>query len=198
MGRLTGVLGGTFDPPHIGHLILAEIATDTLNLDRVLFVPAGDPPHKAAQTSIVHRVAMVEAAIRDNAHFALSRVDTERPGPHYSVDMLRLLRQKLRGRELFFLIGGDSLHDLPTWHDPAGLIVQARLGVLRRPDATFDLAELEAQIPGLERQITFIDGPMISISATLLRTRAQKGLSLRYLVPDAVAAYITAQKLYAK
>ncbi len=194
-----GVYGGTFDPPHLGHLILAETAADSLQLSRVLFVPAADPPHKTAATiraSAAHRVAMVELAIADNPRFALSRVDVDRAGPHYSVDMLRLLRAEYPRAELVFLIGVDSLRDLPTWSRPQELITLARLGVMRRPFVEVDLAALEAQLPGVGARIAWIDAPLIDIAARDLARRVACGYSIRYQVTDNVRAYIARHKLY--
>ncbi len=194
-----GIYGGTFDPPHLGHLILAETAADTLRLDRVLFVPAGTPPHKAAATlrsAAEHRLAMVRLAIEGNPRFALSRVDLDRPGPHYSVDMLHLLRDEHRGAELFFLIGADSLADLPTWSRPRELIGLACLGVMRRPGAAPDLDALEREIPGLHRRMMWLDAPTIDIAASDLARRIAAGRSVRYQVPDDVCLYIEEHGLY--
>jgi len=177
-----GILGGTFDPPHYGHLILAELAAEGLALDCVLFVPAADPPHKGAlRASAEHRTAMVERAIAGNPRFALSRVDLDRPGPHYSVDMLRLLKAEHPQAEFVFLLGGDSLRDLPTWSRPTELIA---------------LARLERDIPGIRARIDWIDAPRIEISASALARRVSAGLSIRYQTPDAVRAYIEEHHLY--
>lgn len=192
-----GILGGTFDPPHYGHLILAELAADSLALDRVLFVPAADPPHKGGlRASAQHRVALVERAIAGNPRFALSRVDLDRPGPHYSVEMVQLVQAEFPGAALIFLIGGDSLRDLPTWSRPDELIKRVRLGVMRRPGSAPDLTQLEREIPGLGERIDWIDAPQIEISASALARRVAAGLSIRYQTPDAVRAYIDDHQLY--
>ena len=192
-----GILGGTFDPPHYGHLILAELAADNLALDRVLFVPAADPPHKGGlRASAQHRVALVERAIAGNPRFALSRVDLDRPGPHYSVEMVQLVQAEFPGAALIFLIGGDSLRDLPTWSRPDELIKRVRLGVMRRPGSAPDLTQLEREIPGLGQRIDWIDAPQIEISASALARRVAAGLSIRYQTPDAVRAYIEDHQLY--
>ncbi len=193
-----GVLGGTFDPPHLGHLILAECALDALNLEAVLFVPAADPPHKDGDTltPIEHRLAMVEAAIAGNSRFALSRADLDRPGPHYTVDMLKLLHEEYAGAELYFLMGGDSLHELLTWRDPAGILAQAHLGVARRSDAPLDLTDLALRLPGIMKRVATIQAPVIGISATLIRKRLQSGASIRYQVLPEVEAYIVEHGLY--
>lgn len=207
MGRLSsvgslsprlGVLGGTFDPPHMGHLILAESACDELGLDQVLFVPAADPPHKhnLSITPIEHRLAMLTAAIADNPRFALSDVDITRPGPHYTADTLRLLSEKYPGVDLYFILGGDSLRDLTRWHEPTQVIKWARLAAMGRPGATLDIDKMHEQLPGLADRLTFVDAPVIGIAATLLRERLRAGHSIRYLVPDSVERYIVEHGLY--
>lgn len=194
-----GVFGGTFDPPHLGHLVLAEAAADHLGLARVLFVPAGAPPHKeasAVRAGADHRLAMTRLAIAGNARFALARTDIDRPGPHYTVDMLRLLRDEYPHSDLVLLIGGDSLRDLPTWSRPQELIALARLGVLRRPADDIDLAALERAIPGLTARVEWIPAPRLDISSSAIAAAIAAGRSVRYLVPDAVLAYIEAHGLY--
>lgn len=194
-----GVFGGSFDPPHYGHLALAETARVQLRLDRVLFAPAGAPPHKrdAALSSGAHRAAMVLAAIEGNAAFALSRVDLERPGPHYTVDMLALLRQQApEVAAWYFLMGEDSLHDLPTWHEPEGILAQAELAVMPRHGDRAAVPDVLAALPALQGRLTWLDVPPIDVSATALRRRVRRGLPLRYLVPPSVAAYVRAHGLY--
>jgi len=196
-----GIYGGTFDPPHLGHLILAETAADSLNLSTVLFVPAANPPHKQPgdlRAPAQHRAAMVERAIVGNPRFALSRVDLDRPAPQYSVDTLRLLHKTFAGAEFFFLLGEDSLHDLPQWSRPAELITLATLGVMRRNKATPDLDRLEDQIPGITARIAWITAPRIEISSTALVEQIAAGRSVRYQIPDTVRAYIAAHDLYRK
>jgi nicotinate-nucleotide adenylyltransferase len=207
MGRMTnlqspitslGILGGTFDPPHYGHLALAENARVQLQLDRVLFVPAGQQPLKRDRhiTPVHHRTAMVEAAIADNPGFSLSRVDLDRPGPHYTADTLALLQDTYPKAELFFLIGGDSLAQLAAWHDPAGIVQRARLAVMPRPGWEVDLHELEQTVPEICERLVWLDTPSLDISASDLRRRARQGLPLRYLVPPAVEAYVREHRLY--
>lgn len=196
-----GVYGGTFDPPHLGHLILAEAAADSLNLSTVLFVPAAGPPHKRPgdlRAPAQHRAAMVGRAIADNPRFALSRVDLDRPAPQYSVDTLRLLHETFADAEFYFLLGEDSLHDLPQWLRPAELITLATLGVMRRSDAAPDLERLEARIPGISARIAWITAPRIEISSTALVEQIAAGRSVRYQIPDAVCAYIAHHDLYRK
>jgi len=194
-----GVIGGTFDPPHYAHLVLAETARVQLHLDRVLFAPARKPPHKIVRpiSPVHHRVAMVEAAIADNPAFALSRADLDRPGPNYTVRTLALLQQEFPEAELFFLIGGDSLSELHAWRDPAGIVQRARLAVMRRPGWEVDLETLERAVPGIRERLHWLDVPMLDISSTDLRRRVHDGLPIRYLVPPAVEEYIREHRLHA-
>lgn len=193
-----GVLGGTFDPPHYAHLVLAENARVQLQLDRVLFVPAGQPPHKPTEpiTPAGHRAAMVQAAIAGNPHFLLSCVDLDRPGPHYTVDMLTIVREGYPEAELYFLMGGDSLVELPTWHDPHDIVREAHLAVMQRPGWDADLETLEEEIPGLREQLLWLDAPYLEISGIDLRRRVREGLPIRYLVPPPVEDYVREHGLY--
>lgn len=191
-----GILGGTFDPPHIGHLILAEVACDALNLDQILFVLAGDPPHRRAVATAEHRLAMLTLAIAGNPRFALSDVDLKRPGPHYTSDMLRILREQFPDTDLTFLLGADSLAHVHSWHDPNGIIAQARLAAIGRPGTPIDLKALDRELPGMAQRVKWVEAPEIGISATLLRERLAKGHSIRYLVPESVERYIVEHGLY--
>ncbi len=199
MGRL-GVFGGTFDPPHIGHLILAEEALAQLQVDRLLWLLAADPPHKQERqlTPLDDRLAMLQAAIMGNSRYELSRVDLDRPGPHYTADALRLILAEHPAKELIFLMGGDSLNDLPTWHQPEEILAQARLGVMRRPGQSFDLEAMEAVLPGISGRVTFLDVPMIEISSHDIRRRVGEGLPYRYMVPEGVQEIIEGRGLYRK
>jgi nicotinate-nucleotide adenylyltransferase len=197
--RRVAVFGGTFDPVHHGHLIAAEEARHALALDQVLFVPAAVPPHKLGDSiaHAEHRVAMLRLAIAGNTAYALSRVDLDRPGPHFTVDMLRLVAADLGpGTELFFLMGADSLADLPTWRDPAGVMTQAHLVVVDRPGYTPDLATLEARLPGLGARLSVVHMPLVGIAASDIERRVRQGRPIRYQVPEAVADYIAAHGLY--
>lgn len=193
-----GILGGTFDPPHIGHLILAECALDALHLNRLLFVPAADPPHKQDETitPVPHRLAMLERALNGNERFAISRADIDRPGPHYSLDMVQIIQAHYPQAELYFVMGGDSLRDLPKWHRPQEFIKHCWLAVMRRPGAAIDPAAHEAIIPGLAQRIIMIDAPLIDISSSDITARRVQRKSIRYLVPDAVLEYIETHHLY--
>ncbi len=139
---------------------------------------------------------MLKAAIADNPRFVFSDVDLSRPGPHYTADTLRLLHEADPAMDLYFVMGGDSLHDITTWYNPAEVIQYARLAVMRRPGAVIDLSGLEVRLSGITDRVVFVDAPMIGISATVLRERLRAGHSIRYQVPDAVEHYIKAHGLY--
>jgi nicotinate-nucleotide adenylyltransferase len=194
-----GILGGTFDPIHIGHLILAEEARYLLSLDQVLLAPAADPPHKRdrGKSPAEHRVRMVELAIADNPHLALSRIDVDRPGPHYTLDMVRLLlAQHGPDAELYFLMGLDSLVDLPAWHQPLALMQLCNLVAFSRPDASFEWDALEVALPGVRSRVILLPMPLLQISSSDLRQRAQQGRPLHYQVLAQVEQYIQQQQLY--
>src|SRR3989304_2462720 len=154
-----GIIGGTFDPPHYGHLRMAEAALTQLKLDRVLFAPAGGQPLKIGHnaTPVENRTRMVELAIAGCPHFEISRVDLDRSGPHYSVDLLAIIQQQNPGAQLWFIMGKDSLADLLRWRDPARLITLARLAVLRRPGSELDWPALETAPPDLRSRIDWVD-----------------------------------------
>jgi nicotinate-nucleotide adenylyltransferase len=194
-----GLLGGTFNPPHLGHLVCAQEALDQLALDRVLLVPAGVPPHKRieADPGAEHRVAMCRLAVAGDARFEVSRVDVDRPGPSFSVDTLRALHGQAPGDDLTFIVGGDMAHSLPEWHEPEALLALAALGVAEREEVRrADILERIAGLAGAHERVRFFSMPRIDISSTLIRRRAAAGRPLRYLVPDAVADYIAAELLY--
>ena len=195
-----GVFGGTFDPPHYGHLAIAEEAAEQLDLPCVLFVPTGQPPHKpgAPVTPAAHRARMAELAIADNPRFRLSCVDVERPGPSYTADLLALLRAEHGvDTELYFICGMDMLASFLTWHEPARVIAQCQLVAVTRPGvAPVDVAALEAALPAARERVHLLRAPGLDVSGTELRARVAAGRSIRYLVPPAVAAYIGAHRLY--
>lgn len=197
MERL-GILGGTFDPPHLGHLILASVACDVLALDKVLFVPAADPPHKQARriTPVEHRLAMLQDAIAGDPRFLISRVDVDRAGPHFSVDMIALVQTQYPQADLYFLMGSDSLHELVGWYQAEQLLQACRLAVLPRPGAVVDRHELITAWGALHERILFIEGPFIDLSSTCIQERWRARQSIRYLVPSAVLEYIGAHGLY--
>lgn len=197
-----GVFGGTFDPIHLGHLILAEHCREACQLDRVLFVPAGQPPHKSAPqiTSGKLRREMVELAIAGHPQFAVSSVDLDRVGPSYSVQTLEELARQHPGAELFFLVGADSLADLPNWHQPSRLVQLATVVTVTRPGVPLpELALvrsiLDAEVvERLERNV--VESPLVGISSSLIRARIAAGQSVRYLVPRAVECFIETHGLY--
>jgi nicotinate-nucleotide adenylyltransferase len=193
-----GILGGTFDPPHFGHLRLAEAALTQLALDKVLFAPVGMQPLKQEERSSTpeHRARMVELAIADDPRFGLSRADLDRPGPHYTVDLLIIIQQQHPDAALWFIMGEDSLSDLLRWRDPARLIQLARLAVLRRSGGKPDWFTLDRELPDLRARIDWIEHAAIDISATDIRQRVQHGLPLTALVPERVSAYLVVQHLY--
>lgn len=194
-----GIYGGTFDPPHYGHLILAAEALDQLRLDKVIWTVTGDPPHKQdrALSPVEIRVQLTHAALADNPAFELSRIEIDRPGPHYSVDTVRILREQHPDDELYYLIGGDSLRDMTTWHTPEELTRLVNgFGVMHRPVVVFDLASLEREIPGLTAKVRFIQSPLVEISASMIRQRVAMGQPYRYFVPLAVYQLIEGLGIY--
>jgi nicotinate-nucleotide adenylyltransferase len=195
-----GIFGGPFDPPHVGHQILASEAYDQLRLDRLLWVLTPDPPHKLGKpvSPAGQRLELVQAAIEGNPIFDLSRVEIDRPGPHFAVDTVRLLREQFPKAELFYLIGGDSLHDMPTWHNPRELVLEVDgFGVMRRPGDAVDLDFLEAELPGVTARCHFFSAPLLEISASEIRERIEEGRPFRYYLPPSVYELIVAQNLYA-
>jgi nicotinate-nucleotide adenylyltransferase len=210
-GRI-GVLGGTFDPIHVGHLALAEEAREALGLEQVRFIPAGAPWQKADRdvSPVEHRLAMVELAIAGAPRFAASRLEIDRPGPTHTADTLEALGRAERdaGREpdLWFLLSTEAIRGLATWHEPDRVLRLARLAVAPRPTpggprgltndarAAFE----EVGLPGLELgdRVVMLDGPWLDVSSSAIRDRVRAGRSIRYLVPDAVAAYIGDHGLY--
>jgi nicotinate-nucleotide adenylyltransferase len=195
----TGIFGGTFDPIHIAHLAVAEAARDTFGLRRVLFIPAAQPPHKPGRpiTAVVHRLGMVEAAIAANPAFEVSRIEVDRAGPSYTVDTLAALYDADPSDRLALILSAESYSELSTWHEPRRILDLADLIVAPRDgyaDADPDL--VPSQFPGAPAAIAFLDGPHIRLSASEIRGRAAEGRSVRYLVPDAVAAYIGDHGLY--
>ena len=199
MARLIGVLGGTFDPPHIGHLTLAEFGRRNLDLHRVLWVVTAVPPHKPVEpiTPIEYRTAMVQAAIVDIPYFEFSRVDIDRPGPHFAVDTLRWLVKRHQGDNLIYLMGADSLNDLSRWHDPEGFLESCtKLGVMERPGVVVDMHALEVDLPGISKKVHLFDAPLVECSASDIRRRVSEGEPFRHLVPTEVAEIIVNKGLY--
>jgi len=195
-----GVLGGTFDPVHMGHLIIAEETRARLNLAEVLFVPAGQPWLKANNRISLaeHRVQMVRLAIADKPYFKLSAMEIERAGPTYTVDTIAELTSQLGDEdEIFFILGQDNLTQLPEWKEPSRLIEMCYLVAVPRPGSrTPNLKALEAAIPGISQKVMLMDEPRIDISASAIRARVGRALSIHHLVPEPVNRYIREHGLY--
>lgn len=206
-GQRIGLMGGTFDPIHNGHLIIAEEVRTVLDLEMIIFIPAGQPPHKPenSTTAAYHRMAMVQLAIASNDFFIASRVEIDRSGPSYLVDTLRLLHEELPPEtELTFVVGWDSLQELHNWYQPEGIIEQVtHLAAVGRPGYGDKIAynddndkELEAHLPGLTQKLCVVPTPQIGISSTDLRRRVAEGRPIKYQVPEAVEQYINTHGLY--
>ena len=195
-----GLLGGTLDPPHWGHLWLAETARSQLGLAKVLFLPVAQPPHKQGReiTTVAHRLRMTQLAISDTPYFELDTTDLDRAPPQVTVTLLPLLQQAYPEAQLWWLIGSDSLRDLPSWHKPQELIKLCRLAVLKRPGVAVDWAELKAAIPAIEAAVDWLDGPQLNLASTDIRQWAKAGYSIRNLLPTAVLQYIEATAIYRK
>ena len=194
-----GVFGGTFDPPHIGHMILATEACSGLQLDRLLWILTPDPPHKRDQriTPVNHRQTMLELAISDEPNFELSRIELDRPGPQYTLDTLRGLADAYPSADLILVIGGDSLRDLPTWHRPTDLVaVCCQIGVIRRPDDSVDLSAVEKLVPGTQAKVRFVDAPLLDIASRDIQRRVRENLPFRYFLSLSVYEYILKNELY--
>jgi nicotinate-nucleotide adenylyltransferase len=193
-----GLLGGTFDPVHLGHLEVAESAREVLGLERVVIVPVSKPPHKPERpvTAARHRLAMLELAIADNPALAVSRIEIDRGGASYTVDTLREL--DARGIvEPWFILSTEALVELRSWREPDRILELCRLAVVPRPGpATPDVEWVRRTFPGREHRVRFLPGPLLPISGSVVRRRAAAGRSIRYLVPEAVARYIADHQLY--
>jgi nicotinate-nucleotide adenylyltransferase len=192
-----GLYGGTFDPIHLGHLILAEQCREACELDRVWLIVAGSPPHKpGGRTAVGHRLEMVRVAIAGHPAFAASDIEAKRPGPHYSVETLEAVRRDHPDDELFFLIGADSLADLPTWREPERIAQLATIVVVNRPSIDeVDPAGLPDFGPA-SHPLSWVSIPPVGIASSDLRRRLAEGRSIRYMVPRGVEAYIEAHGLY--
>lgn len=197
--KRAGIFGGTFDPPHFGHLILAAEALEQLKLDQVYFVLTANPPHKQDRdiTPISHRLALLELALEGQPEFQISRVEIDRPGPHFALDSIKQFQRELPDSDLIYLIGGDSLRDLPSWKKPVELVTLVnKIGVMRRPFTEINLDSLTEKIPELETKLEFINTPVLEISSREIRERVAKGGHFRnYLHPN-VFDYIIKEQLY--
>jgi nicotinate-nucleotide adenylyltransferase len=194
-----GIFGGVFNPPHLGHLVCAQEAHVALGLDRVLLVPVHEPPHKDVEQDpgVEHRVELCRRAVAGDERFSVSRIEADVPGRSYTVDTLRRLHESRPEDELTFIMGGDMAYALPTWHEPEAVLGLATLGVAERDGIRrADIMERLAGLAGADR-IRFFDMPRLDISSSDIRRRVTAGRPIRYLVPDAVAAFIASERLYA-
>jgi nicotinate-nucleotide adenylyltransferase len=197
MGHI-GILGGTFNPPHMGHLVMAQEALDQLGLDRVVFMPVAAPPHKEAREDpgTEARVELCRLAVADDERFAVSELEVRRGGASYTVDTLRELHELEPEHDLTFIVGGDMAQSLPAWREPEAILALARLAVAEREGVRReDIARRLEPLHGGDR-VTFFDMPRIDISSSAIRRRVAEGRPIRYLVPDAVAEAIAARDLY--
>ncbi len=189
------LFGGTFDPPHNGHIRIAESVREQLRIDTVLFIPAFIPPHKQRRSlsSTADRLAMLKLAIVGKAGFEISEMETQRKGVSYSIDTIRAIKQarNLKREELYFLIGADSLLELHTWNQPEKILAEAHVIVARRPG--FNLSAVKQEF--LEK-VFFINSPLIDISSSIIRANVFRGDNISELVPPAVEEYIITQRLY--
>lgn len=189
-GHQIGILGGTFNPPHLGHLLVAEGVYNALHLNKILFIPDATPPHIQGKHALPakERVAMVKEAIADNPHFCLDQIEVKRGGKSYTVDTMKELKRRDPLAQYYFIIGADMVNDLPNWHQIDELVKLVTFVAVRRPGVT----------PQSQYPVIWVDVPQVAISSSDIRRRVEKGESIRYLVPDGVAAYIKEHHLYEK
>ena len=193
-----GILGGAFNPPHIGHLICAQEALVQLELDTVVFVPVGEAPHRELQEDPgpEARLEMVELAIADDERFTASRVEIDREGPSYTADTLAQLSEESPKDELFLILGGDQAAALPTWHEPEKVLERANVAVFERMSWSRNAIVIKiGRMPGVER-VRYLDMPLIQVSSSAVRRRVREGVPIRYLVADKVVEYIATHELY--
>jgi nicotinate-nucleotide adenylyltransferase len=193
-----GILGGAFNPPHTGHLVCAQEAFVQLELDRVLFVPVGQAPHRALESDpgAEARLEMVEQAIAGDERFASSRIELDRDGPSYTSDTLRQLRKDGPDDELFLILGGDQAATLPRWHEPERVLALATVAVAERVSWNRNAIGIKiGRLKGSER-VRYLDMPLMQVSSTVIRRRVAAGHPIRYLVPEGVESYIAANELY--
>jgi nicotinate-nucleotide adenylyltransferase len=193
-----GILGGAFNPPHLGHLVCAQEAFVQLELDRVVFMPVGEPPHRDLEgdPGAEARLEMVELAIADDERFTTSRLEIDREGPSYTADTLEQLLAESPDAELFLILGGDQAAALPSWHEPEQVLERATVAVFERMSWGRNAIVIKiGRLPGAER-VRYLDMPLIQVSSSSLRRRVRQGVPIRYLVPDKVADYVVANELY--
>jgi nicotinate-nucleotide adenylyltransferase len=193
-----GILGGAFNPPHLGHLVCAQEALVELELDRVVFVPVGEAPHRTLDDDPgpEARLEMVELAMADDERFVASRIEMDREGPSYTADTLEQLRAEAPDDELFLILGGDQAAALASWHEPEKVLERATLAVFERMSWGRNAIIIKiGRMPGAER-VRYLDMPLIQVSSSSIRRRVREGVPIRYLVPDKVVEYIAANELY--
>ena len=193
-----GILGGAFNPPHVGHLVCAQEAVVQLELEKVVFMPVGQAPHREIEhdPGAEARLEMVELAAGDDGRFETSRMEIDRAGPSYTADTLRDLRSQSPDDELFLILGGDQAAALPRWHEPETVLSLATVAVVERSNWSRNAIGITiGRLPGAER-IRYLDMPVMQISSSSIRRRVREGLPIRYLVPDKVATYIETNGLY--
>jgi nicotinate-nucleotide adenylyltransferase len=193
-----GILGGAFNPPHLGHLVCAQEALVQLELDRVVFVPVGEAPHRTLDDDpgSEARLEMVELAIADDERFVASRIEMDREGPSYTADTLEQLRAEASEDELFLILGGDQAAALASWHEPEQVLERATLAVFERMSWGRNAIIIKiGRMPGAER-VRYLDMPLIQVSSSSIRRRVREGVPIRYLVPDKVVEYIATNELY--
>lgn len=194
-----GIFGGTFDPPHLAHLILAEESRHQLSLDRILWLLTPESPLKpdVAITSWEQRLELLEAALEDNPKFDVSRVDIDRPGPYFAYESMKILVEFHEGDQLIYLMGGDSLGDLPKWERPDKLLKYChQIGVMQRPGAKINLEDLERTIPGIHSKLIWVESPLMEISGRMIRERLKFREPVRYFLPKAVYEIILEKDFY--
>jgi nicotinate-nucleotide adenylyltransferase len=194
-----GYFGGTFDPPHLGHVILAQEVLYQLKLDSLAWLVTPDPPHKKGEaiTPVESRLEMLELIIRRYPDFEISRVDLDRPAPHYAADSVELARELSPSAELVYLLGEDSLQDLPDWYQPGRFLAALdQLAVAPRPGVDSDLEALEQRLPGISQKTVFLSGVVVEISSSLIRDRIRAGAPFQHFLDREVAAYLSETHLY--
>ena len=193
-----GIFGGTFDPVHVGHLVIAAECLYALDLERVVFVPSANPPHKPDQklSAPEDRLAMLELAIHARVDLTVDPIEFERPGPSFTVETLRAFRQRDAKSDFVFIMGADSLRELHAWRDPAGIVELAEIAVARRPGVAIDLTAVERRIPSAAGRVHIVDVPLMGVSSSDIRRRARAGEPISFQMPWKVECFIRERRLY--
>lgn len=195
-----GLMGGTFNPIHLGHLIMCEYIRMDCNLDKVIFIPSSNPPHKdkSQVMSVAHRYDMVQLAIEDNPYFEVSSIEMDRQGNSYTIDTIEELKTQYKDDEFYFIIGGDNLHELIKWKDASKLLKTTSFIVIGRQgvDEDINMLKIKEYEEVYNAKIHYLNAPLIEISSTTIRDYLKEGKSIRYMVPKKVEDYIMLHKLY--